>query len=255
MEYMLQQKMRLKLYVVHGSHPCAAVERALSIKGLPYGVFEWPPTLQTAGQRLLFGKRTVPGLQIDKERVCGSRAIMRRLDELVPVPPLLPSDPAPRAAVLEAERWGDEVFQPVGRELVWAGMVNSPAAMVSYAEHSRLPMPPSAIRLSAPLIARLAGRLNQTNDEVARRDVDELPAQLDKIDAWIEDGTLGGSANPNAADLQILSTVGLLLTIADVRPLIEPRPCATEAQKLFADIDGEMPAGSLTKVRAVPPRD
>jgi hypothetical protein len=28
--------MRLRLYVVHGSHPCGAVEKALSLKGLSY---------------------------------------------------------------------------------------------------------------------------------------------------------------------------------------------------------------------------
>ena len=29
-----------------GSHPCAAVEKAMSIKGPSYDVTEWPPTLQ-----------------------------------------------------------------------------------------------------------------------------------------------------------------------------------------------------------------
>ena len=38
-------------------------------------------------------RRTVPALRIDGEKVQGSRAIMRRLDELVPEPPLFPSDP------------------------------------------------------------------------------------------------------------------------------------------------------------------
>ena len=47
------------------------------------------------------------------------------------------------------------------------------------------------------------------------------------------------------ADLQIGSTVRLLLTIADARPLIEGRPCAKLALALFPDADGEMPAGSL----------
>ena len=37
--------MRLHLYVVHGSHPCAAVEKAIAIKGLTYKVTEWPPPL------------------------------------------------------------------------------------------------------------------------------------------------------------------------------------------------------------------
>ncbi len=50
-----------------------------------------------------------------------------------------------------------------------------------------------------------------------------LPAQLEHIDAWIADGVLGGE-QPNAADLQIGSSIRLLMTVADVRPLIEGHP-------------------------------
>jgi glutathione S-transferase len=239
------QKMRLKLYVVHGSHPCAAVEKALSMKGLSYSVFEWPPPLHAPMQRLIFGARTVPALRLGDVKVQGSRAIMRRLDELVPEPALFPSDPAHRARVEAAERWGDEVFQPIARELIWFGMVNSPRAMVSYSEHSRLPLPDPGIRLIAPVVARLGERLNRTNHEVARKDLGALPEQLDKIDDWIADGTIGDPEHPNAADLQIASTVRLMLTLADVRPLIEGRPCAQLARELFPAADGEMPVGSL----------
>jgi glutathione S-transferase len=170
---------------------------------------------------------------------------MRRLDQLVPDPALFPDDPEARARVEEAERWGDEVFQPVARELIWAGFKQRPAAMVSYGEHSRLPMPPAAIRLSAPVIARLGAQLNRTSDHVASSDLRELPAQLDRIDAWIADGTIGDREHPNAGDLQLASTVRLMMTIADARPLIDGRPCAELARTLFPQADGELPAGSL----------
>jgi glutathione S-transferase len=237
--------MRLRLYVVHGSHPCAAVEKALAMKGLTYEVTEWPPPLHAPIQRVLFGARTVPGLRIDDEKISGSRAIMRRLDELAPEPPLFPKDPAARARVEEAERWGDETFQPVARELIWAGFTRKPAAMVSYGEHSRLPMPAAAIRMSAPLIARLGAQLNRTSGDVARSDLQQLPAQLDRVDAWIAEGTIGDREHPNAADLQLASTIRLMLTLADARPLIEGRPCAELARALFPQPDGELPAGSL----------
>ncbi len=240
--------MTLKLYVVHGSHPCAAVQKALSIKGLDYTVVEWPPPLHAPLQKLTFGPRTVPGLKIDGEKVSGSRAIMHRLDELVPEPPLYPSDPERRAAVEEADRWGDEVFQPVARELIWAGFLRSPGAMIGYSEHSRLHLPAPVVRLNAPLIARMGARLNRTNAEVARGAMEALPAQLDKIDAWIGDGVLGNASGPTAADLQIASTVRLLLTLGDVRPLIEGRPCGRWALDLFPEADGDMPVGSLAAV-------
>jgi glutathione S-transferase len=237
--------MGLRLYVVHGSHPCAAVEKAMSMKGLSYGVTEWPPPLHAPIQRALFGARTVPALTVDGEKVSGSRAIMRRLEQLAPEPPLFPADPVARARVEEAERWGDEVFQPVARELIWVGFTHSPGAMVSYSEHSRLPLPAPAIRAIAPAIARMGARLNCTDAAVARCALEALPGQLDKIDGWIADGTIGDPEHPNAADLQLGSTVRLLMTLADARPLIDGRPCAELATALFPDTDGAMPAGSL----------
>jgi glutathione S-transferase len=240
--------MRLHLYVVHGSHPCAAVEKAMTMKGLSYEITEWPPPLHAPIQMALFGARTVPGLKINGEKVSGSRAIMRRLEQLAPDPPLLPADSGARAKVEEAERWGDEVFQPVARELIWAGFTRHPAAMVSYSEHSRLPLPPLAIRLSAPLIARLGARLNRTSEDVARAALEALPAQLDRIDGWIADGTIGDPQRPNAADLQLASTIRLMLTFGDARPLIESRPCAELARALFPVLDGELPLGSLPGV-------
>ena len=172
--------MRLRLYVVHGSHPCAAVEKALALKGLAYDVTEWPPPVHAPLQLAIFGARTVPGLKLDGEKVTGSRAIMRRLEQIAPDPPLFPSEAAARARVEQAEEWGDEVFQPVARELVWAGFRQSPGAMVSYSEHSRLPLPAPAIRLIAPAVARMGARLNRTDAGVARGDLDALPNQLDK---------------------------------------------------------------------------
>jgi glutathione S-transferase len=237
--------MRLRLYVVHGSHPCAAVEKAMAIKGLSYDVTEWPPTVHAPLQLAIFGARTVPGLKLDGEKVSGSRAIMRRLDQLAPEPPLFPAQDPARARVEQAEEWGDVVFQPIARELIWAGFRRSPGAMVSYGEHSRLPLPAPAIRLMAPAIAFMGSRLNRTDAGVARADLDALPGQLDKIDAWIADGTIGDAGRPNAADLQLTSTVRLMMTLADARPLIEGRPCAELAMALFPDADGELPARSL----------
>ena len=148
----------------------------------------------------------------------------------------------------EAERWGDEVFQQVARELVWVGFTHSPGAMVSYGEHSRLPLPAPAVRAIAPAIARMGARLNRTDAGVARRALQALPAQLDKVDGWIADGTIGDPARPNAADLQLASTVRLLMTLVDARPLIDGRRCAELATALFPDTDGVMPAGSLPTV-------
>jgi glutathione S-transferase len=236
----------LRLYVVHGSHPCTAVERALQMKGLPYRVWEWPPPLHSLGQRLIFGSRTVPALTYGAEKLIGSTTIMRRLDELVPEPRLFPADPGLRARVEAANEWGFGDFQQVPRDLIWVGLQNRPEALVSYGEHSKLSLPAPVIRASAPAISRAVAAVNRTNPAKARRRLTELPALLDTVDGWIADGTIGNTAHPSAADLQLLSTVRLLSTIADVRPVLDGRPCYAAATTLFPKWDGELPAGALT---------
>lgn len=237
--------MGLRLYVVHGSHPCAAVEKALALKGLSYDITEWPPPLHALFQQVLFGHRTVPALRDGDEKVVGSRAILRRLEEMVPEPALYPADPELRARVEDAERWGDERFQQVGRDLVWAGLCHDPGALVGYSEHSRIPLPDVAVRLSAPVLARGARAANRTGDEKARWRLRELPAQLDRIDAWVTDGTLGDAELPTAAGLQILSTVRLLTTIGDASGALAGRPSLDLARQLWPEWDGALPAGAI----------
>ncbi|MDX6698494.1 MAG: glutathione S-transferase [Solirubrobacteraceae bacterium] len=229
--------------MVHGSHPCETVKRAMELKGVPYKLVELPPPMHAPIQRLLFGERTVPALRLDGEKLSGSRRILRRLEELRPDPPLFPSDPEALARMEEAEAWGDEILQPIGRRLLWHAMRRNPDAMVSYSEHAKTPLPAPMIRLSAPLIARGAGRLNNVSDEAVRADFEALPGYLDKIDGWIEAGVMGGE-EPNAADLQIATTLRLLMTLDDLRALIEPRLAGALALRLFPQADGHMPAGA-----------
>ncbi|MBS1871277.1 MAG: glutathione S-transferase [Actinobacteria bacterium] len=233
------------LYAIHGSHPCLTAERALQLKGQPYRVHEMAPALHVPEQWLRFRKLTVPALQLGSgEKVVGSRAIVHRLDELVPEPPLLPQDPERRARVVEAERWGDEVLQPVPRRLAWTGMCARPDAIPVYAEGSRLPLPRFVQRLSAPRIARVARWRNGGGEAQAREDLAALPGQLDRVDGWIAEGVMGG-AEPNAADLQIAPSVRLLATMEDVRPLLAGRPALALAVRLFPSYAGRMPQGAL----------
>jgi glutathione S-transferase len=235
--------MPAKLYVVHGSHPCATVQRALDLKGIPYKIVELPPPMHAPLQRVRFGQRTVPGIKFeDGEKLVGSRAILRRLEALAPEPALLPADPDLRAKVEEAEQWGDEVLQRTARRLIWQGMQRHPAAIVSYGEHSSLPLPDVMARLSAPMIARVERQLNDASDEPTRADLTALPGYLDRVDGYIADGVMGGD-ELNVADLQIAPTIRLILTVGDVRPLIDGRPCGELARRLFPDWDGDLPAG------------
>ena len=186
-----------KLYVLPGSHPCAAVEAALELKSIAYTRVDLLPLSQLADRPAALRRHApCPGMRIDGERLVGSRPIMRRLDALAPEPPLLPApgDPA-YARVLEAERWGDEVFQGVPRRLIDAAFLRRPAAMESYAADAKLPLPIPLLRPALPLTARLmAFRTQPRDDQAVAADLAALPRQLERIDGWIAEGCSAASS-------------------------------------------------------------
>lgn len=237
------------LYVIHGSHPCAAVERAFELKGVPYRRVELPPPAHAVHQRLRFGVRTVPALKSAQgDKVAGSRAILRWVERLAPEPPLFPSDPAARAEVEAAEAWGDETYQPVARRVLWPAFAREPRAMASYQSGARFPIPRPVLLAVAPVVTRIERRLNDATEERLRVDLAALPRHLDRIDGWLAAGVLGG-AEPNAADLQIASTSRLLLSIEDLEPLFAGRPAREHALRVFGAAPGRVPAGVLSPAR------
>jgi glutathione S-transferase len=236
----------MRLYVVPASHPCAAVESALRMKGLEYKVTELPPGLHAVHQRLRFGKRTVPSLKTgDGQKISGSGAIMRWLEQTRPEPRLWPADAAARARVEEAERWGDEVLQPIGRRVIWWSLRKRPDAMPSFLANSKLPVPAWAARASGPVTAVVEWRLNTVSEDAVRADVEAFPAHLERVAGWIDDGVVGGET-PNAADLQIGSSLALIRTIGDLRPLVDGSPAGTLAKRWFAGYPGSIPPGTIS---------
>ena len=234
-----------KLYVVHSSHPSATVKKALELKGIPYKTVEMIVPTQGLLVRMRFPSHTVPALRLDGgEKVQGSIAILRRLDELVPDPPLLPSDEQARASGLGAELWGADVLQPLARRVFWGAAKRRPGALASFQEASQLPkIPRPLVRIIAPVLVRFETALHRGNDEALRADLQALPGHLDMIDEWIALGVLGG-AEPNAADLQIGASLRFLLTLGDGRALISGRPAEDLALRVFPVYPGDVPAGA-----------
>ena len=70
-----------------------------------------------------------------------------------------------------------------------------------------------------------------------------LRREHERVERWIAEGLLGGD-RPNAADLQIGSTIRLLLAIGDVRPLVAGSGAARLA-RYFPPMVGEIPDGVL----------
>ncbi len=229
-----------KLYVIPGSHPSRSAMLMLDRKGIPFRRVDLIPVVSKGvlkAQR--FPGVTVPALKIDGRRVQGSKEIARELDHLQPDPPLLPSDPEKRIKVEAAEAWGDD-FQQKPRRFSWWAFKRDRAPMASYSEGARLGIPVGlAVKTGGPIVA-LSARFNGSTDEQVKADLSSLREDLDRIDAWIAEGTIGGP-QPNAADYQLAPSLRLLMSFDDLRPFIEARPCGELATRIVPDFPGRTP--------------
>jgi glutathione S-transferase len=229
-----------KLYVIPASHPSRTAMLMLERKGIPYKRVDLMPVISKArlkAQR--FPGVTVPALKLDGRRIQGSREIARELDHVQPDPPLFPSDPQKRQKVEEAEAWGDP-FQHKPRQIVWWALKRNRAPMAGYSEGARLGVPIGlAVKTGGPIVS-LSARFNEATDENVRADLAGLPEDLDRIDTWIKEGVLGGP-EPNAADYQIAPSLRLAMSLDDLRPYIESRPCGELAKRIDPDFPGRMP--------------
>ncbi len=233
--------MNARLFTIPASHPSWAARLMLERKGIAYKRVDLVAGVHRLVLRAArFPGVTVPALILDGRRIQGTGAIARELDRIVPEPPLLPADPAQRARVEEAERWGDEELQPVPRRLAWNLLKRDRAPVRGYLEGSRTGLPVAVAAATAGPIIALAYKVNGADDDNVRADLEALPAMADQIDALIADGVIGG-ADPNVADYQIATSVALLLTMADIRPLLAGRPAEELARRLVPGFPGHVP--------------
>jgi glutathione S-transferase len=233
--------MKARLYAIPASHPSFAAQVMLERKGIPYSRIDLPQWFHRGAMRLLrFPATTVPALVLDGRRVQTTKAIARLLDEVRPEPPLVPADPAQRAKVEEIETWADGDLQQFCRRLIYWALPRHREAVDSYLEGSKLLLPRFIVKPLAPLIIRILARGHGSTDEAVRADLAALPAILDRIDGWIAEGVIGG-APPNVADLQVATSVALIMTHDDLRPLIQTRPAGQLARRLTPGYPGRMP--------------
>jgi glutathione S-transferase len=231
----------LTLHALAPSHPCLTADAALRLKGLQFERIDLPTDTFNDEMERIYGpgRRTVPGLLVDGEPVHGSRAILARLEELAPEPPLYPAPIA--GAVHEAERWGDEELQDLGRRLPWGAMHFRPEALGTFGGIG--PLDPAGTDFAIRVV-RGTWKYHGITAVRLAEDLAGLPAKLDHVDALAGEGIIGGP-DPTAADLQIGATLRVLLTVGDLAPLLAGRPGEAIARRLFADYPGAVPAGAF----------
>jgi glutathione S-transferase len=233
--------MEATLYNIPGSHPAQAAAKMLEYKGIEYKRVDLMPVISRGLLRAMrFPGVTIPALKISGKRLTGSREISKQLNVLVPEPPLFPIDPAERAAVEEAERWGEEGLSDAIRRILWNTVKRQRKALRSYLEGARIGLPHGmAVATAGPFIAA-ENRIHGVNDDVVRADLAALPGMLQRVDDWIAEGVLGGE-QPNAADFQIGAALALAMTLQDLRPAIAQRPAGELSMRLFPDYPGDVP--------------
>ena len=227
--------MPTRLYVMPISNAAAAGVGMVAHKRIPHRLVRLMPGLHPVLLRFAgFEGFTVPALELDGRKVQGSRRIARVLDEVSPERPLFPREPRLRARVEEAERWGEQVLQPVPRRLFrHLLLVNEDARHWMGTEIMHMPAPRVLTVVFMPVIRQLA-RKSRADDARVREDIARLPQLLDHVDGLIADGTIG-AAEPNAADFQILASVTVLRAFADLGHEVRGRPCEAAARRLYPD--------------------
>ncbi len=246
-----------ELYVIPGSHACRSAMLMLDHKQVSYRVKEVVTVLHpvmarvhgfdAGGQRrdagghrtfgLRFGDRlaTVPGLASNGQRISTNYRIARFLEAEHPRPPLFPGDPARRAAVEEAERWANDTLQMFARRILLPSALRDPAGLARATADGRLGNllygRYLARRLVAPMLAR---RVFAAAGTTEAKLLAELPAMLDRIDAWINDGVLGAE-EPNVADFMVAPSLALILYRTDLLPQFEGRPALALVDRLLPE--------------------
>jgi glutathione S-transferase len=248
--------MSARLYMIPGSHACRAGMLVLEHKRIAYELVTLstgahplmlrllsfpgnPKPIRTVDGRthaalaVLDRLGTVPALAIARERVQTNRRIARFLDRLQQEPALFPAEAHARAAVEEAETWADEVLQMAARRLALAAAARGLDELHDRARSGRLGALLAYSERKRIFDSWVAGRVAfRASPDGERALLGELPAMLDRIDRWIEQGVLGGP-DLYAADYLIAPSLALLCYRHDLREPIEARPAGALMERIL----------------------
>jgi glutathione S-transferase len=228
--------MHAKLVGVPGSHPCVSAELMLRYKGIEFSRMDLPNMSHKAILPLLrYRGSTVPVMTLEGRRISGTMKIARALEHFVPRPTLFPEPD--RATIEGAEAWADSVLQDGVRQISRYSVGQDPEAMASFLTAPVMKIPASTMRAILPAIRPVVLLQMRTSEETARTCLAALPAQLDRVDALLAEGVIGGE-QPNAADFQVAPAVRLMLCFDQLKPYIEDRPAGRHARAYVPEYPG-----------------
>ena len=223
--------MTATLYAIPGSHAVRTGELMLEHKGIPFRRVNFPPGPHRVLVRIVgFEGYRVPAVKFaDGRRAQGTRELPRVLDEMVPEPRLVPDDPR----ALEAEAWADDVLQQWARRMVAAAGVRDPDSLVGRGAGGRLGVLLTRHDLSRRMVARAVLMVFGATKERRRDDRARTGEILDRVDAWIEEGVLGGE-ELRSPDFAVASSLALVEYIVALQPELRRRPAMTLLDRVFS---------------------
>ncbi len=228
--------MQVTVYGTRLSPFVEKVVRGLQLKQVGYELVE--PKGPTDLRRWNPQTGKMPVVEFDGEKVIDSTFILRRLDQLVPKPPLLADDPVAAAAQRQLEDWADE-------SLYWYVMAFQWAPKNSAATARRnLGFLPAFVRpLLVPLVRRQisgmvkAQGLGRLPEEALGR---EFGARLDDLLRMLGERPYFYDERPSVADLavygQLASASGEVAP--ETRRAVQERPKLVDYMKRVAQVTG-----------------
>jgi glutathione S-transferase len=223
--------MRAKLIGVPGSHPVISAELMLRHKGVEFTRTDLPNMTHKVMLPLLrYRGSTVPVMRIEGKRVSGTMKIARALEALVPEPPMLIADQG-------EEAWADSVLQDGVRQLARYAIGEDEEAMASFLHEPLLGIPPGLVKRAVPVLRPVVSRQMRPKKGTAQACLQALPGQLDRVDALLAQGVIGG-AQPNVVDFQVAPSVRLMLTFDQLRDHVDTRPAGAHARRFVPDYPG-----------------
>jgi glutathione S-transferase len=227
--------MRAKLVGVPGSHPVLSAELMLNHKGVEFTRLDLPNMTHKLMLPLMrYRGSTVPVMTIEGRRVSGTMKIARALEALVPDPPMLIADEG-------EEAWADSVLQDGVRQLARDAIGRDPEAMASFLDGPLLGIPLGVVKPTIPVLRPVVARQMRPKKGTAEACLQALPGQLDRVDALIADGIIGGE-QPNVVDFQVAPSVRLMLTFDQLREHVDARPAGQHARRFVPDYPGRFRA-------------
>lgn len=227
------------------------VVRALHLKGIGYALVPVKSPADFKKWNPRTGK--MPVLEVGGERVYDSSRILRRLDEIVPDPPLFDADPAVAARQRFLEDWSDEALYWYVMAFRWSAP-NEGATATQVA--GSLPLPSFLLPIVKLVVARqIKGQAFAQGLVRLPLDVlsDELGRRLDELVVWLGDRPFFFADRPSGADLALF---GQCTTIASgptpqAEALVSARPALVAWRRRVDEATAASRAPEASTRRAV----